>query len=395
MDCSRDKKVKEEPTGGTKTLDPNLPLNDRNVYLGIKQLLGTNPNHDAGRSNPRRVTGDFKSMRSSHPVDTNTAAGDMDATTKTGTTDVIAILDDDEEEVTDGDAADKTGGCKVEEEKKPLPTKQKAKLQGRNGKGAIFVLSDEEEVTDTDYADDDGDYETDEEKKSSPSKQKAKLPGRNRGAARAINRAAGSRQPPPPGAAAAAAGNTPGAAITPTIRLGSKNHPASREYKEFMDSLAITLNGTPWSDNHYQRLRRRFSGHDFVFMDFGQLKQAKKQDIYPRAEQTYKMILKKLKHQGKVTVNKKRADGEDNNPTAATRRRTAPAEAELPAAATTAVVPIGHFLDIERLTETYLSELKVIKARVSQSDDPEVYDEGKKILNLIKHVEEGMTKHGA
>jgi hypothetical protein len=49
---------------------------------------------------------------------------------------------------------------------------------------------------------------------------------------------------------------------------------------------------------------------------------------------------------------------------------------------------------IDKLTETYLSGLQALKAEASMSNDPEVYDDGKKILNLIMHVEEGRVKHG-
>jgi hypothetical protein len=49
---------------------------------------------------------------------------------------------------------------------------------------------------------------------------------------------------------------------------------------------------------------------------------------------------------------------------------------------------------IDKLTATYLSGLQDLKAEASMSNDPEVYDDGKKILNLIMHVEEGRVKHG-
>jgi hypothetical protein len=54
---------------------------------------------------------------------------------------------------------------------------------------------------------------------------------------------------------------------------------------------------------------------------------------------------------------------------------------------------MGNKFKIDKFTERYVSELKALKAEASMSDDPEVYDEGKKILNLIMHVEEGRVKH--
>lgn len=51
-------------------------------------------------------------------------------------------------------------------------------------------------------------------------------------------------------------------------------------------------------------------------------------------------------------------------------------------------------LKIDKLTEKYVSELKALKALASMSDDPSVYDEGKRILNLIMDVEESRKKNG-
>jgi hypothetical protein len=45
-------------------------------------------------------------------------------------------------------------------------------------------------------------------------------------------------------------------------------------------------------------------------------------------------------------------------------------------------------LKIDKLTERYVSELKALKALASMSDDPAVYDEGARILNLIGDVEQ-------
>jgi hypothetical protein len=51
-------------------------------------------------------------------------------------------------------------------------------------------------------------------------------------------------------------------------------------------------------------------------------------------------------------------------------------------------------LKIDKLTERYVSELKALKALASMSDDPAVYDEGKKILNLIWDVEKSRQSNG-
>jgi hypothetical protein len=49
---------------------------------------------------------------------------------------------------------------------------------------------------------------------------------------------------------------------------------------------------------------------------------------------------------------------------------------------------------IDKLTERYVSELKALKALASMSDDPAVYDEGKRILNLIGDVEQSRKNNG-
>jgi hypothetical protein len=49
---------------------------------------------------------------------------------------------------------------------------------------------------------------------------------------------------------------------------------------------------------------------------------------------------------------------------------------------------------IDKITEKYFSELKALKALASMSDDPAVYDEGKRILNLIADVEQSRVNNG-
>jgi hypothetical protein len=51
-------------------------------------------------------------------------------------------------------------------------------------------------------------------------------------------------------------------------------------------------------------------------------------------------------------------------------------------------------IKIDKLTERYVSELKALKALASMSDDPAVYDEGKRILNLIGDVEQSRKNNG-
>ena len=51
-------------------------------------------------------------------------------------------------------------------------------------------------------------------------------------------------------------------------------------------------------------------------------------------------------------------------------------------------------LKIDKLTERYVSELKALKALASMSDDPAVYDEGARILNLIGDVEQSRKNNG-
>jgi hypothetical protein len=51
-------------------------------------------------------------------------------------------------------------------------------------------------------------------------------------------------------------------------------------------------------------------------------------------------------------------------------------------------------LKIDKLTERYVSELKALKALASNSDDPAVYDEGKRILNLIGDLEQSRKNNG-
>jgi hypothetical protein len=54
----------------------------------------------------------------------------------------------------------------------------------------------------------------------------------------------------------------------------------------------------------------------------------------------------------------------------------------------------ANLVKIDQLTETYIAGLQALKAEASMSNNVEVYDDGKKILNLIMHVEEGRVKHG-
>jgi hypothetical protein len=49
---------------------------------------------------------------------------------------------------------------------------------------------------------------------------------------------------------------------------------------------------------------------------------------------------------------------------------------------------------IDKLTETYVLELRKLKELVSLSGDLEVYGERRKILDFVKHVEKGRTKYG-
>jgi hypothetical protein len=51
-------------------------------------------------------------------------------------------------------------------------------------------------------------------------------------------------------------------------------------------------------------------------------------------------------------------------------------------------------LKLDKLTEKYIAELKKLKEEASKSNDPEVYGEGKEILNRIVQMEEGQTKRG-
>ena len=184
------------------------------------------------------------------------------------------------------------------------------------------VLSDDEEATDNDSTDNDEDYESYEEKKPLPTKRKAKLQGQRRQGAITNSRP---RKPPPASAAvvATAAGNKHGSApSTPIIYIGGYKA-ASREYKNYLHFLAINRKGSPWSDSHYGCLRKRFSGHDMVLITNGQETKAKKQDVIKSAAQIYKTILKKLSRAQEQVTNK-RADRNDNIPTAATQEHTAP-----------------------------------------------------------------------
>jgi hypothetical protein len=387
MNDMSDKKVKEEPTEDAQPLGPTLTLADRNDYLGFFDGDAT------GHRNPRRITECFKSV-SSHLGDVNTAAVDNNDNTKSDATDVIAILDDDgessfmlrvREEDSHNDAIDGEADYEVDEvdqEKKPPPTKHRATSQGQNRKDTTFddvltILSDEEEeATDNDSTDDDEDYESDEEKEPLPTKRKAKSRGHNRQGVIANNR---SRKPPP--AQATAAGNKYGSAtITPIIYLGGYKT-ASREYKEYMHFLAINRKGNPWTSRHYDRLRNRFSGHDFVLTKGDQETKAKKPDIMKSAAQMYKTILKKLSH-GQEQVTKKR-------PTAATRQHTAPAPVASVARVADATPMDDEIEDIGNFVSTFVSELRTRKEAAFNSEDDDICAKGLKIKQFITHVEKG------
>jgi hypothetical protein len=381
-------------------LGPALTLTDQNVYLGLH-------GDDTGGRNPRRVTDYFKSVRS-NPADVNTAAVDTNASSKSDATEAVATFD------SDGDGnftlsakgKDTPNGAidsdielefdEVDEEKKLPATKQRAKSHNQNCKDptvddVVIILSDEEEATDNDSTDNDEDYESDEDKKPPPTNRKAKLPGQHRQGAIANNRP----RKAPPAAATAVAGNKDRSATnTPIIYLGGHNT-ASREYKEYLHFLAIIRKGIPWSDRHYDRLRNRFSGHDFVLTTNGHETKAKKADIIKSAAQMYKTILKKLSH-AQERVTKKIADRNDNNPTAATRQRTATVPAPAAAVAQVADATPMHdgTDDIGNVLNTFVAVLRTKKDAAFNSEDDDVCANGLKIKQFITHVEKGRVTFG-
>jgi hypothetical protein len=382
MDDKSDKKVKEEPTEDALPLGPTLALAEWNDYLGL--------HGDAtGCRNPRRITNYFKSV-SSHPGDVNATVGTY-VNTKSDASDTEFERDE------------------VDKEKKPPPTKQRAESQGQNRKDPTVddvILSDEEETTDNDFTDNDEDYESDKEKKPPIAKRKAKLQGQHRQGATANNQ---SQKPPPTAAAATAAGNKHrSATTTPIIYLGGYKT-ASKEYIDYMHFLALHRKGDPWSDRHYEHLRKRFSGHDFVLTKSGQEAKAKKPDIIKSAAQMYKKILKKLSH-AQAQVTNKKAGRNDSNPTAATRQRTAPAPAPAaaaapaaaPAAAVAAAVaqvadatPMDDGTeDIGNVVNTFVAKLRTRKEAAFNSEDDDVCAKGLKIKQFITHVEKGRATHG-
>jgi hypothetical protein len=278
----------------------------------------------------------------------------------------------------------------VDQEKKLQPTKQRATREVQDRKDPTFddvltILSDEEL---NDSTDDDEDYVSDEEEESPPTNRQAKSHGKNRQGVIAKNR---SRKPP---ARATAAGNKHGSAtITPVIYLGGYKT-ASREFKEYLHFLAVNRKGDPWSNRHYDRLRNRFSGCDFVLIKDGQETKAKKSDIMKSAARMYKTISKKLSH-GQEQVTKKRADRNDSSPmtTIATRQHAAPAAAAAAAASVAQVAdatPMHDGIeDISNVLNTFVSELRTRKEAAFNSEDDDVCAKGLKIKQFITHVEKG------
>jgi hypothetical protein len=399
MEDKSDKKAED-----AQPLGPALTLTDQNVYFG------SHGDATATGRNPRRVTDYFKPV-SGNPVVVSNAAVDTNANSKSDATEVVTTFDSD----SDGDGVfrlligkgkDSHNGAidsdielefdEVDEEKKLPPTKQRAESRRQNCKNppvddVVVILSDEEEATDNDSTDDDEDYESDEGKKSPPTNRKANSHGRHRQGAIVNNRP---RKLPPVAATEVASNKDRSTASTPIISLGGFKT-ASREYKEYLHTQAIIRKGIPWSHRHYDHLRNRFSGHNFVLTTNGHETKAKKADIMKNAAQMYKKILNKLK-QAQEQVTKKIADRNDNNPTAATRQHTAtvPATAAPVAQDAEANPMYDETDDIGNVLNTFLAVLETRKEGAFNSKEDDVCEHGLKIKKFITHIEEGRVRLG-
>jgi hypothetical protein len=376
MEDNNDKKAED-----AQPLGPTLTLADQNVYLGLH-------GDAAGCRNPRRVTDYFKSV-SSNQADANTATVDADANTKSEDTEFVAAFDGDGDEnfmlsAEDKDSRNGAVDSDIELEFDEVDEEKKKNRKDPTGDDVVIILSDDEEATYNDSTDNDEDYESDEEKDPSPAKRGA---GQYRQGAIANKR---SRKSPPVAAAAAAAGNKhESAPSTPIIYIGGYKA-ASTQYKEYLHLLALNRKGSPWSDCHYGCLRNRFSGHVFVLITNGQETKAKKVDILKSAAQIYKTALKKISHAQEQLTNK-RAERNDNNPTAAMRQRTAPVP--VPAAAVAQVTdatPMNDGTDdIGNVLNRFVAELRTRKKAAFHSEDDDVCEQGLDIKKFITHVEKG------
>jgi hypothetical protein len=387
MEDKSDKKAED-----AQPLGPALTLTDQNVYLGL------HGDTTATSRNPRRVTDYFKPV-SGNPVDVNNAAVDTNANSKSDATKAVMTFDVyvDGNYKLSGKGKESHNGAidsdielefdEVDEDKKLPPTKQRTESPPVDD--VVVIPSDEEEATDNDSTDDDEDYESDEGKKPPPTNRKTKPHGQHHQGAIANNRP---RKLPPVAATAVAGNKDRSATSTPIIYLGGFKT-ASIEYKEYLHAQAIIRKGIPWSDRHYDHLRKRFSGHNFVLTTNGHETKAKKADIVKNAAQMYKKIMNKLK-QAQEQVTKKIADRDDNNPTAATRQHTAtvPATAAPVAQDADANPMYDETDDIGNVLNTFVAVLQTRKEGAFNSADDDVCAYGLTIKRFITHVQEGITQ---
>jgi hypothetical protein len=196
-------------------------------------------------------------------------------------------------------------------------------------------------------------------------------------------------------------------------RAGS-NLPGSQSYRNTVERLAKAC-GLFWSEVFFRRLLETHPHTEFRIANprTGRWRKASLSEIESAVRRTLKGFRrrdqlqagdfsgqktgKKRKSSTKVASRPRPADDcEDEvaDTVAAsksqTRKKKTHAKKEPPGKTR----ELGSKRKLDKLTEKYIVELKKLKAEVSKSNDPEVYGEGKEILNRIVHMEESLMKRG-
>jgi hypothetical protein len=166
--------------------------------------------------------------------------------------------------------------------------------------------------------------------------------------------------------------------ITPTLKdvcFDDSNWPGTIKYREVIKSLVSTSNSTIWSDALNRILLQSIKGR-FLILANKVWGLANEEEIYEKAAPCYKRY-RKLDNPPEGDAKKARTSSTHDKKKPARKTR-----------------GLRNEVKIDKLTETYISALKALKVEASKSNDPEVHDEGTKILNLIMQVKQARVKHG-
>jgi hypothetical protein len=166
--------------------------------------------------------------------------------------------------------------------------------------------------------------------------------------------------------------------ITPTEEDVCFDFPywnGTSKYRDVIKSLVSTSNTPIWSDALNNILQQSIKGRFLLFAD-KVWRLANEEEIYEKAAPCYKRYQKLDNPAERGGTKKARTSSSPDKKQPARKTR-----------------GLRNKVKIDKLTETYVSELKVLKAACSLSNEPEVHDEGTKILNLIMQVQQARVEH--